>query len=67
MKLYDVPQHKEVKIRIISDAKEPPAHRPFIENEELTFNHIDGMYSHCKDSKGNTVHLVAWTEVEIVT
>ena len=27
------------------------------------FDHIDGMYSFCKDMQGNTVHLTAWMEV----
>jgi hypothetical protein len=43
----------------------PPEHRDFKEQEELFFDHIDGMYSLCKDSKGNPVHLVAWAEVEV--
>lgn len=32
---------------------------------EYLFHHIDGMYSYCTDSKGEVVHLAAWTEVEI--
>jgi hypothetical protein len=30
------------------------------------FYHIDGMYSYCKNKEGETVHLVAWAEVEVV-
>ena len=64
MKLYDAPRN--TKIRIVSDAKAPPAHRDFKEGEILTFCHIDGMYSYCTDPDGEPVHLVAWAEVEIV-
>lgn len=64
IQLHKVPNN--TKIRVISDAKVPPAHRDFTPCEELMFNHIDGMYSHCTDMQGNTVHLVAWAEVEIV-
>ena len=66
MKLYDVPQRKGIKIRIINDASHPPEHREFEENEILTFNHMDGFYSLCADKNGNPVHLGAMTEVEIV-
>ena len=38
------------------------------EVEEIyTFHHIDGMYSYCKDSAGNVVHLPAWSDIEVVT
>ena len=66
MKLHHVPERQGVKVRVVSDAKEPPSHRPFEVGEELTFSHIDGMYSYCHDSQGNVVHLVAWAEVEII-
>jgi hypothetical protein len=29
----------------------------------FTFDHIDGMYSLCKDSKGAIHHFAAWTKV----
>jgi hypothetical protein len=50
MKLYDVPRNTRIKV----------------EDLELMFSHIDGMYSLCHDNNGNPVHLAAWTEVEIV-
>lgn len=50
MKLYDVPRNTRIKV----------------EDLELMFHHIDGMYSYCKTEEGETVHLAAWTEVEIV-
>jgi hypothetical protein len=64
MKLYDVPRN--TKIRVMEDAKIPPAHRDIDEDEILMFHHVDGMYSLCSDSQGNAVHIAAWTEVEIV-
>lgn len=33
---------------------------------EFFFNHLDGMYSFCKDRQGNIYHPAAWTEVEII-
>jgi hypothetical protein len=63
-KLYDVPRNS--KIRILSEAKVPPSHRDFEENEVLNFKHIDGAYSYCLDKDNQPVHLAAWTEVEVV-
>jgi|GEM_PF-858395 len=64
MKLHKVKNGS--RIRILADAKAPPAHRDFSLGEELEFYHIDGMYSYCKDDDGNVVHLVAWADVEVV-
>jgi hypothetical protein len=50
MKLYDVPRNTRIRI----------------EDLELMFHHIDGMYSLCQTDDGETVHLAAWTEVEVV-
>jgi hypothetical protein len=44
----------------------PPAHRVLKHDETITFDHIDGMYSYCKDAYGNIVHPAAWSEVEVV-
>lgn len=33
---------------------------------EFLFDHIDGMYSFCKDRDGNIIHPAAWTEVEVI-
>lgn len=33
---------------------------------EFFFDHIDGMYSFCKDKAGNICHPAAWTEVEVI-
>jgi hypothetical protein len=50
MKLYEVPKYSTIKVG----------------DMELEFHHIDGMYSYCTDSKGNTHHIAAWTDVEII-
>lgn len=54
MKLYEVPNNTWVR-SIEPDCK-----------DEFRFEHIDGMYSYCKDKKGNTCHYQAWMEVEII-
>jgi hypothetical protein len=64
MKLYEVPNN--TKIRVLGDIKTPPSSKPINAEEILFFSHVDGMYSHCIDSKGKTVYLVVWAEVEIV-
>ena len=43
--------------------KVPVAHEePNFELEYL-FDHIDGMYSYCKNQAGQVVHFAAWTKV----
>lgn len=64
MKLWDVPCNS--KIRVIDNIKIPPAASEISKDEILQFFHIDGMYSLCKNSNGDWVHLVAWAEVEII-
>lgn len=54
-KLYEIDQHRKIQI------DEPD----WEDKEEIYhFYHIDGMYSLCKDSKGNTIHFAAWTNVK---
>ena len=43
--------------------KVPPAHDEFSFDVEYLFDHIDGMYSFCKDNAGQVVHFAAWTKV----
>ena len=43
--------------------KVPPVHDEFSFDVEYLFDHIDGMYSFCKDSEGQVVHFAAWTKV----
>lgn len=51
MKLYEVPRNSYIKLG---------------NGEVYFFDHIDGMYSYCKDKEGNVLHFAAWSEVEIV-
>jgi len=53
MKLYEVPNKTHVKI--VGDET----------GEVFLFDHPDGMYSVCTDSKGNLVHIYIMQEVEI--
>ena len=64
MELHKVPRNS--KIRVLGDIKTPPASHSIEVDDILEFSHIDGMYSYCKNSKGEVVHLVAWAEVEII-
>jgi hypothetical protein len=64
VKLYDVPRNS--KVRVVSDIATPISSNTIVENEILEFSHVDGMYSYCKNSKGEVVHLAAWSEVEII-
>jgi hypothetical protein len=73
MKLFDVPRNTRIKVckQIASGRKShtsliPPAAPEIKEGEILDFYHIDGMYSLCRNMKGEIVHLKAWTEVEII-
>ena len=56
MKLYECPPRTEVQIDVGD-----------VMYATVYFDHIDGMYSFCKDAAGNIVHVAAWTEVEPVT
>lgn len=51
MKLYELPRNVKIKTE---------------NGDEYMFKHIDGMYSLCYTTKGDTVHLPAWTEVEVI-
>lgn len=64
MKLYNVPRN--TKVRILEPGSVPPAARVLSKDEVILFHRVDGMYSYCTDSKGDVVHLAAFTEVEIV-
>lgn len=66
MELHNVSDRTWVRILPSSEFKVPPAHRDMALNECVFFDHIDGMYSFCRDTDGLIVHPVAWAEVEIV-
>lgn len=52
MKLYEIPENKNIKL--------------YIGEQEVIFGHIDGMYSYCwlKEDKNKIVHIKAWAEFE---
>jgi hypothetical protein len=71
MELYNVP--RQTHVRIVVEDKVPPCAKQVVTGEEqvvtgevVFFDHIDGMYSFCRDKDGEIVHLAAWTEVEVV-
>jgi len=55
MKLYNLPQNTKFLLQ------EDPS------NEEFLFDHVDGMYSVCKDKHGNVIHFAAFTDVIPIT
>ena len=63
MKLMDCPQNTWV--RVVQNDNVPIASPPIIEDELIWFGHLDGMYSYCKNTNGNVVHLQAWAEVYV--
>jgi len=64
MKLYEL--NRLTKFKIVGEKITPPFTTKLSSDEVYEFKHIDGMYSLCKDSKGNVVHPAAWTAVEVV-
>lgn len=66
MKLYNLPRHSYFTICPDEEVRVPPDAPPMTAGPVYYFDHIDGMYSFCRDPKGNIVHLAAWTEVEPV-
>lgn len=65
--LYELRKGDKFKVAPEDVAGEPvkvPVGReaPNLELEYL-FDHLDGMYSFCKDSAGQVVHFAAWTKV----
>ena len=65
MKLYKVP--RKTWVRPVDEVQVPPAAPEINVNEEIFFDHLDGMYSFCKNKDGDIVHMPAWQEVEIVS
>lgn len=63
MKLYDCPNKTWVKV--LKATEPPPGGLSVQEGEVVRFHHTDGMYSYCVNSRGQVVHLKAWTEVEV--
>lgn len=65
--LYELHRGDKFKLAPEEEAGEPvkvpPVHDEVDFNLEYLFDHIDGMYSFCKDSNGQVVHFAAWTKV----
>ena len=61
--------HRGDKFKLVPETlagepiKVPVAHSEVDFNLEYLFDHIDGMYSYCKNSAGQVVHFAAWTKV----
>jgi hypothetical protein len=62
-KLYRLPSG--TRFVVASSVKVPIESRSPDFETELTLDHIDGMYSLCRDDKGNIYHPAAWTEVHV--
>ncbi len=68
MKLYEVPRRTWVKVLKNENegTKVPPAAPPIADDDIIFFDHVDGMYSYCKNNAGELCHLVCWQSVEIL-
>ena len=64
MELHKAPARTWV--RILGDNMNPPARTTTEIGDIIWFNHLDGMYSYCLTEQGDVVHLVAWTNVEVI-
>ncbi len=53
-------------VRVVADNMNPPASITTEIDDRIWFDHLDGMYSYCLTEQGDVVHLVAWTDVEII-
>lgn len=60
-KLYNV--KPKTWVMPIEKTSVPPEAREVSIGEPIFFDHIDGMYSYCKDIYGKVVHLAAWQDV----
>lgn len=65
MKLYELSRKCNVRV-LDEDVGVPPGAPVISKGDIIFFDHIDGMYSYCKNNQGEVVHLPAWTEVEQV-
>ena len=65
MKLYELSRKCNVRV-LDEDVRVPPGAPVISKGDIIFFDHIDGMYSYCKNNQGEVVHLPAWTEVEQV-
>lgn len=66
LKLYEAPQRTWVRI-LMKDPLVPPCAPELAKEQVVFFDHLDGMYSFCKDTSGRIVHLRGGAEVAIAT
>ena len=64
MKLHEVP--RRTIVRVMTEATVPPASDAVGRGELIRFYNLDGMFSRCRNERGNIVHLSVCTDVEIV-
>lgn len=57
----DLRDYEQLPLRELYKCK--PRSYVMVDDAVIYFDHIDGMYSYCKDMLGNIIHLVAWMEV----
>ena len=57
----DLRDYDQLPLRELYKCK--PRSYVMVDDAVVFFDHIDGMYSYCKDMLGNTIHLTAWMEV----
>lgn len=57
----DLRDYEQLPLRELYKCK--PRSYVMVDDAVIYFDHIDGMYSYCKDMLGNVIHLTAWLEV----
>lgn len=57
----DLRDYEQLPLRELYKCK--PRSYVMVDDAVIFFDHVDGMYSYCKDMLGNTIHLTAWLEV----
>lgn len=58
---FDLRDYEQLPFRELYKCK--PRSYVMVDDAVVFFDHIDGMYSYCKDMLGNVIHLTAWLEV----
>lgn len=57
----DLRDYEQLPLRELYKCK--PRSYVMVDDAVIFFDHIDGMYSYCRDMLGNIIHLTAWLEV----
>lgn len=57
----DLRDYEQLPLRELYKCK--PRSYVMVDDAVIFFDHIDGMYSYCRDMLGNVIHLTAWLEV----